>query len=579
MKILSLGPKEFLTGISSSAHLERGGIFFKADGITPLYDAAGNQSVENGLLQPGPSPTDFTGSVIVDVPMAAYSTSYTGTAFAYFLGTSGHFYKKAVGSGNPTDLRDGTTAYNNAFTADKTAATDIITPTSTTVSAMGLINGMTVKYTAVDHGGLIQNTTYYVGAISGNTFKLYTDSGLTSLVDITADGGNVPFEHLGTTTVITSPANGITVWGPAGGTPKLYYWQQAYIGTWNMSGTFPVGWTDQAYTISQGNNSTYHKPVHKFVGNVYYGNGDRIGALQDDGSQGVTHNSNVLDIPTREGVTSISDDGQYLVFASTENVTGASVLTRCKIYFWDTFSPSWTREFIINEAYIYKIQNIGNGVLLGIGKFGIYEITFNGVKKLDARSTGFGTVADFTTGYGANRGINYGMGSLMYGTDSTVDVYGKLQPDVPFSYHKPFKVASGRVSLVHAELDSGRVYVGTTTPKLYAYDFNATTRETGNTAQTVYFPVDGRVEIDRIDLVFGEPLASGDAITPSILSDEDTTAVDFASATFALDAAVRRKKCKGSKVVVEDQFSVKLTFTTGAVKVKRVEIYGTPLDV
>src|SRR3990167_8428709 len=102
--ILTLTTKDFLTGIASSAHTERGGLFFKADGVTPVYDAGGTASTQNGLLQAGPTPTDFTASVVVDIPFA--SVSGVNGAFLYMLGASGHLYSKGLGSAAVTDGRD-----------------------------------------------------------------------------------------------------------------------------------------------------------------------------------------------------------------------------------------------------------------------------------------------------------------------------------------------------------------------------------------------------------------------------------------------------------------------------------------
>jgi hypothetical protein len=484
---LTLGPKQWLSGIAPSAHTGTGGIFFKADGITPLYDAGGTASTENGLLQAGATPTSWT---LSDIPFASTATSYAGAAALYILGAAGHLYSKAVGAASPTDLRSGTP--------------------------------------------------------------------------------------------ISNPANGITVWGPAGVAPKLYYWMQAYIGTWDLSGSYPTGWNDTAYAITQGANSATLKPVHQFVGNVYYGNGDRIGSLVDDGAMGITHASNALDFPTRKLATSITDDSRYLVIATTENVVGESLFARNTFYFWDTFSTSWQAEWDVYDPYIWKVLKIGRAIY-AFGQYGIYQVTFDGgVKKILSRFIGMGTAADLQIGYGANRATIYNNDALLMGTDTTLDTFGKLSPDVPTAHLKPFKIPSGggRPTMLSSSLDAGRVYVGTSASKLYGFDFNGATHDTGNTAQTVYIPLEEAVCIDRIDLIFAEPLASGDAFGASIYTDEDTTPVDYGSATYTDDGALRRKSLTSASITAtaENQLSLLLTYTTGAVKLKYVEFYGTPLE-
>ena len=486
---LRLTPKEFLTGIAPSAHTGRGGVFFKADGVTPVYDPGGTASVENGLLQAGPAPTDFTGSVVVDNIIAGVASSFTGAAHLYMLGSSGHFYDKAVGSGTPTDLRSGTQ--------------------------------------------------------------------------------------------ITNPASGLVVWSPAGGTPLCYIWRQNKIDTWNMSGTYPTGWTADVYSITQGNNSTILKPVHKFVGNVYYGNGDLLGAITDAGSGTASHSSNVLDFPTRELITGLADDGRYLVIATTENAAEQSdTFARNYIRFWDTNSTSWTREWPIRDPFIWAVKHLGGGVIHAYGQYGVYEGTFDfGFKKILPRMIGFGTGGDLTSGYGCSRATVYNNDTLLFATDTTIDTLGKPSPDLQSAYLKPFKVPSavGTPTFVSADLDPGRVYVATDGPKLYGYDFNGSTRDTGVTAQTVYFPVPSKTTVKRVEVVFGEPLASGDSVSVSIYKDEDTAAVSFGTAAYASQGAARRVSMSKS-ITVDSQLSVLITFTAGAAKIRAIELYGDEME-
>lgn len=478
---LTLGPKEFLTGLSSSAHLGTRGIFYKADGITPLYDAGGTASPENGLLQAGPAPTDFSTGIVDNIiaGVEALQTNFSADNCLFLLGSSGHLYRKAAGAGAVTDLRAGTP--------------------------------------------------------------------------------------------ITTPANGLVQWGPAGGTVYLWYWQNTQIGKWDLNGTYATGWTDAAYT---GLTSTALHPVHKFVGNAYYGNYSNIGGLLDAGSGTVSHSANVLDLPVREVVTALTDDSIYLVIAATTNLSGANTFALNKIYFWDTFSASWSREHEIRDPFIYSLQSVG-GLIYAFGQYGVYEGSFGGgFKKVLSRLIGFGTPSDLTLGYGSNRSLVYN-GALVFATDTTVDSFGKLQPDVPTAHIKHFKIpaAVGTPTFMSGSLDAGRIYVATDGAKLYAYDFNSATHDSGNTAQTVYFSLPSKTQVNRIDVVFAEPLASGDSLSVSVYRDEDTAATSIGTASFAADGAKRRKMMTKT-VECEEQLALLLTFTSGAVKVKRIEVYG-----
>lgn len=485
-RLFSLSTKNFLTGIAPSAHTEAGGIWFKADGINPVYDAGGTASVENGLLQAGSSPTDISAfGTIVDVVIGGEVGVVASVPYLLMIGNAGHFYLKQVG------------------------ASDVIDRAATNQ--------------------------------------------------------------------IANPANGVTVWAPAGGTKLCYYWQKTQIGTYDLTGnnhpaTPDTHWVDNAYT---GLTSTNNHPVHQFQGNVYYGNDSYIGALLDNGAGGVTSTVNVLDFPISLKVTAVSDDGTYLVVAVTENSAGFTTFARNKVVFWDLFSSQWTREWEIKDPFIWALKKIGN-TCYAFGQYGIYEVSFSGVKKILSRLIGFGTLTDLALGYGANRATIYNGQALVFATDTTVDSFGKLSPDLPNAYLKPFKIPSavGTPTFVSADLDVGRVYVATDGSKLYAYDFNATTRDTGVLAQTVYVPLGAKAKIEEIRVVFGEPLVSGDSLSFQWKSDEDTTALTAKTISYANDGAVRKGKVSTGDFTADEQLSIIINFVAGSPKIKKIEVWG-----
>lgn len=489
--ILTLSTKDFLTGIAPSAHTEGGGLFYNALGVTPVYDAAGTASSQNGLLQPGPAPTNFSGSVVVDTPIASVAGISSSTPYLFFLGSSGHFYRKALGSGDVTDLRSGTP--------------------------------------------------------------------------------------------ITTPANGMAIWKPVGGTQYLYFWQKQQIGVWDLTSSHPTGWNDDgpADDLTGMANITSH-PVHPFLDRVYFGNDTKVGALLDNGASSYSFSLNVLDIKATERIFAVADDTTHLVIAATENINADNRFAVNTIYFWDTYSSSWNREYTIRDPFIWALKRIGRSVF-AFGQYGIYEVTYDaGPRKLLSRLIGFGTTADLTSGFGASRAGVYNQSALMFATDTSIDTFGPLSPDLPAAYYKSFKVPSavGTPSLIDTLFDVGRVYLGVDGGKIYGYDFNATTRETGVSAQTIYFPLRAKTKIERIDIVFGEPLISGDAMSLQLKKDEDTAVspTTALTATYAADGAIRRKSVRVLDFVSEDQLSIVLNWTTGEVKIKKVEIYGKPAE-
>lgn len=483
--ILTITTKDFLTGIAPSAHTERGGLFFSATGVTPIYDPGGSASDENGLLQPGPAPTNIGGSTVVDTIIAATSANVT-TGRAFFLGEEGHLYQ---------------------------------------------------------------------------------------LLD------NAVFSDLRSGTPITNPANGLAVWGPKAGSRKLYYAQKGQIGTWDLSGTYPTGWDDNGDSYTGLTSIALH-PFHKHVGNLYFGNGTKIGSLKDDGTSTPVYSANTLAFTPNEYVTALSDDGVYLAIATTENLEGVNVFAVNKVYFWDTFSPSWNREVTIRDPFIWALKRVGNTVY-AFGQYGVYEVSFGGsARKVLSRFIGFGTPSDLVLGYGSSRAAVYNQDSLIFATDSTVDTFGTMSPGLPVAYMKPFKIPTsvGTPSLVFTDFAVGSVYVATDGDKLYRYDFDGSTRETSVSAQTIYFPLAMKTEINRVDVLFGEPLASGDSMSIQFKTDEDTSATPTTAltATYAADGAIRRKSIRIPAFVTESPLSLVVNFTAGAVKIKRIEIYGAP---
>lgn len=499
--ILTLSTKDFLTGIAPSAHTERGGLFYSATGVTPVYDPGGTASAENGLLQAGSAPTNIGGSTVVDTIFAADSGVPTSTMQAFFYGDSGHIYR-LLENGTLTDIRDGGT---------------------------------------------------YPAAVSNSRA-------------------------------------GLKFWGStASGQRGLLYWQSTQIGLWNGSDPTVSGNWDDDYsaTIPSGAGAfgTSNWPCpHIFAGNVYWSisSTSKIGALLDNGAGTISLSTNVLDFDFKYSCFSIADDGVYLVLAVSQNQEGADLFANNKILFWDTYSPSWSREYEIQDPFIWKLQRVGNAVY-AFGQYGVYEVSFgNGVRKVLSRSIGFGTPTDVTLGYGNQRATTYNQDALIWATDTTIDTLGALDPTLPTAYLKPFKVPSsvGTPSLVFSRFKAGSVYVATDGDKLYRYDFNGSTRETSVSAQTIYFPLRTKTEITRIDVIFGEPLASGDAMSVQLKTDEDTSATPTTAltATYTADGAIRRKSIRVTSYITESPLSLVINFTSGAVKIKRIELYGGPVN-
>ncbi len=484
---LRLTAKDFLTGIGPGAHLGTGGLFFKAAGVTPLFEAGSSLSANNGLLMAGASGTTVGGTLNGNILSSTQFTSSSDTK-AYFNASDSHIYSLVLDS-----------AISNSFVDAHTAAN-------------------------LRHG-----------------LEVYRSS----------NAGNM-----------------------------LFYFMDTAIGRFNLNATWDDAWT----TISTDDVHATHQAFDR----IYFGNGIYIGVLSDDGSGLTTSGAGntakqAFSIARYGNCTDISDDGQFLVIATTKNASNdPNMLSGCNILFWDTYSSLASRIYSIPDPYIFALEKTARGVF-AIGTTGIWQVGYGfEPQKVFSRSTGiYSNQTTSALKYGKGAASSYADALLWGGTSGTsqvVKTFGKLDATAPLSYLQPFlSTPNKNITHVSGQLVKGWVFVGDSTPQVKAYPFSTTNApQTGVTAQTAYIPVPEKVQVGRIDLIFGEPLTSGDSITAGAFTDEDTTVTAFGTASFASDGATYRKCLyPNTSVTAEDQLSLYLSYDAGAVKIKAVEVYGT----
>lgn len=480
--LFTLNAANFFTGIAPSAHSEKGGLFFKADGITPLFEAGMSQSTLNGLLMAGPSGTLLGGNALNGTIIAGTSVGST----AIFCTDSGHIFSLLL---------------DNTFGS-----------------------GLSDKHTV---------------------------SGLRS----------------------------IEYFKPHGGVGYYYYWNGAQIGTYDGASTF----VDNVFTSLNADNVG---ATHRYFNSVLYGNGFGVlGVLSDGGSSTVVNNGQALLVGDAQQITDISDDGTYVIIASTDNfLCDTTILANTQILFWDGFSSQWQRQYPINDPFIYAVEKTPFGVF-AFGVTGIWQVSFNGVKKVFSRSPGiYSTTATNHVKYG-RRAVSYYINALLWGgvsgANEVIKAFGQLDLNAPNATIYPFLTTSGKnITYVDGQLLKGYIFVGDDTPQLTAYPFStANTPQTGVSAQTVYFPLPYQTQISRIEVTFGVPLAAGDAFNIQTKTDEATAAVTFDSTSFAADGAIRRKiftPTLNPTPRPNAQLSLVLNWTGGAVKIKSIEVFGEP---
>ncbi len=99
--ILSLTAKDFLTGLAPTEDTQGKGLWSSAPGLNPFIDGE-----LQGRIGVSATPTDLTGSVVVDTPIAWVQDSTGGaTDYAYFIGSSGNFYSVNLSNDTVVNLR------------------------------------------------------------------------------------------------------------------------------------------------------------------------------------------------------------------------------------------------------------------------------------------------------------------------------------------------------------------------------------------------------------------------------------------------------------------------------------------
>lgn len=486
-KLLSLGSRQFLTGIAPSAHAESGGLFFNAVGVTPLFGAGSAASVNNGLLMAGAGGTAIT---IAGTPL-----NMIADKGVYF--TSGLIIAASDNKIYKCQISD------------------------TTVPSFGATTA------AITSGG-------------------------------TLTGGMVLFN--------------------ISGADKLFYHRLDKIGN-----------TDSDTYLSVSTDYWGAMHVHYGLNKIIFGNSyGKLGTIDSAGASSLS----ALTFDATTVCTALSDDGIYVVAAITKNYTGdPNLLMDTRVLFWDgSTTTGFLRDYPITDPFIYALNKTPNGVF-AYGVTGIWQVTFDGVKKIFSHAPGVYTASGASV-------IHYGKGAVSFFSDAllwggnvgstnavtALKSLGKLDSSSASAYLNPILgTASKNITAVSGQILKGYVFAADSTPQIKYYPIGSGTPQTSISAQTVYIPLGDKYQIERVDVVFGEPLASGDSMSIQLKTDEDTTAIEATAsaltASYATDGAIRRKSMKVTGFTADEQISVVVNFVAGACKIKRIEVFGSPVVI
>lgn len=433
-------------------------------------------------------------------------------------------------------------------------------------------------------GGAAVVDTIIAGAInsSGGTTKLFSLGASGHFYSHDVSSADATPTDLRSGTPITTPANGMEVYqasATASEAKYLYYWQKTQIGRWDLAGAYATGWTDNWAT---GLQDFFIHPTHKFFDRVYYGNKDRIGMIYDNAGT-ATNNLNVLDFSSDCYVSSISDDGTYLIVALTrQSVSGTPTSTvGSKIVFWDLNSSSWIKEWDIPDSTgISSIVTV-NGITYILETNRLSYCTFstppthvkyiagNLRPSFDGNSSG---------SCDHQRMTKYFDGVMWLTVGATLAYYGKFTPELQRTLQVPFAGLTSATCILPLASTS-RIYVGGSSKYYSVPTFTGTA--TGVSAKTFYIPLNTRSKIGRIDIVFGKQLASGDSVLVDVRSDENDpeyiTGYTWGTASYALHGTATRVKLPGVKEC--ECLKLIITFNGGTPLIKAIEVWGDELTI
>lgn len=443
---------------------------------------------------------------------------------------------------------------------------------------------------ATDKTGGVVSGAILGGALLGSAYTAYLidEDGYIYSVDTTSGTPT----NLRSGSAMTTPAEGVAIYQINGGTKYLYYAREDKIGRWDLSGSYPTGW-DDAYIgsgddISVAMQTTSIRNFHHFVGNLYWTNKDRIGQIIDTGAGGALSAANVasdaLDLPSTMTAVDLDDDGFYLVIAATENrITGnRQVNTLNKLYFWDTASNSWAREWTINTPFISSIHKMGS-VMYALCADGLYAFSFNTPPTLliplanrdgPTRTGGVNPTSHTAI---VKDNVLYWLTSGVSG-NADVAAYGSPLPGMQPRFFKPFKAMNGGASSSPSFIMSvGKFITYVADGDKFGELSNTSGGQTGLSAETIYIPLGGKYDIKKIEVILGEPLASGDSLNIDLQSDEDTSATDWGTMSYALHGAIRSKMLPGA--FKAENLKLIFNFNGGNVKIKKVVLYGDAVTI
>jgi hypothetical protein len=373
-------------------------------------------------------------------------------------------------------------------------------------------------------------------------------------------------------TPIDSPANGMMIFQPkAASSPTLLFGRTTRIGTWDLSGSYPTGWNDVAYNPGE---TTLHRPMHRFLDRVFYGNKYKIGQFADDGTATIEHTANVLDMEKQETVTALSDDGRYLVIATARIISDSyDGLNRVRILFWGTNTSSWDWETTIpNETSIRGMKRVGD-VVYAVGKRGLYALAFGAEAQMVYSFDDDETIAFDALDYNHVQSIAAWGDGVIFGKLATA--FSRFLPGTDRMVFNPLHGQTGSISLIISDFLENKVYVGTRTSKLYSFNMASAGATAADISQrTRFFKLDREYHIQRLEIDLPNGIGASDSMTIAVGGDGGSNVVTLPAITQARYGNRHFLSIPFPRQITTTNVRISVTMSAGAPSFSSMSLWG-----
>jgi len=376
---------------------------------------------------------------------------------------------------------------------------------------------------------------------------------------------------ISSTPTVTKPKTGLTntygleIFQTTNSSKYLYYWQKTQIGRMLLSnGTFDDDWA----AITAGYQSDVN-PTLRIDDVIYFGSGNVISMIQDNGTDDTELVEAVLDLPKDFIITSLTTDGDYLIITASTAIGSTLNFYESRVFFWDYKNryDSWTRSYTIQDPQIRGAET-KNGLSYAVGQYGLYAFAFS---KEPERIR-----EDVKCLYGYCN-ISLIKDSISFGYINEVITYGKLKPNSPTAIFRPFKTD---VTITCLETFSSNTYgiiggyTGNNGFLLRQNMVSAPSDYNDASASSAEISLGNTYSIGRIDIIFDYPLTSGDLMDNVALYSGSATC-RFQNISYTINGAVNRAVTYPiSGNLIADHLGIDFTLIKGRMLIRQIDIYG-----